>query len=233
MNKEVLIERLFQTLISGDRAGSRGIVNETIEMGVPAEELLSEIFWPTLNLVQKLFRADQLSCLSHHFATRIMRSLADQAQTRLRVSPSNGKRILIACGGTEQDELAASMAVDLIEAGGFEVAFAGGGVPFDEIMARVGEDRPDILLLFSSAAKDLPEIRRLIDELHEVNVCPEMQIVVGGGVYGRAEGLAEEIGADLYVPELGQVVDLLLEQNTKRARSDQRTVGRKRRAKVA
>ena len=233
MNKEVLIERLFQTLISGDRAGARGIINETIEMGVAAEELLTEIFWPTLDLIQKLYRADQLSCLAHHFATRMMRSLADQAQLRLTVSPSNGKRILIACGGTEQDELAASMAVDLIESAGFEIAFAGGGVPFDEIMARVGEERPDILLLFSSAAKDLPEIRRIIDELHEVNVCPEMQIVVGGGVYGRAEGLAEEIGADLYIPSLGETVLLLTGQNAKRAKSDQRTVGRKRRAKVA
>lgn len=233
MNKEVLMERLFQALICGDRASARNIVNETIEMGVPAEELLSEIFGPTLNLVQKLFRADQLSALSHHFATRLMRSLADQAQVRLTMRPSNGRRILVACGGTEQDELAASMAVDLIEAGGFEVAFAGGGVPFDEIMARVGEDRPDILLLFSSAAKDLPEIRRIIDELHEVNVCPEMQIVVGGGVYGRAEGLAEEIGADLYVPDLRELVCLLVEQKTKRARSDQRTVGRKRRVKAA
>jgi len=233
VNKEVLIERLFQALISGDRCGARHIVDETIESGVPAEELLSEIFWPTLNLVQKLFRADQLSALSHHFATRLMRSLADQAQTRLTVRPSNGRRLLVACGGTEQDELAASMAVDLIEAGGFEVAFAGGGVPFDEIMARVGEDRPDMLLLFSSAAKDLPEIRRIIDELHEVNVCPEMQIVVGGGVYGRAEGLAEEIGADLYIPDLRDVVGLLVDQKTKRAKSDQRTVGRKRRVKAA
>lgn len=233
MNKEVLIERLFQTLISGDRTGARNIVNETIEAGVPPEELLSEIFWPTLNLIQKLYRADQLTCLSHHFATRLMRSLADQAQSRLSVAPPNGRRILVVCGGTEQDELAASMAVDLIEAGGFEVAFAGGGVPFDEIMSRVGEERPDILLLFSSAAKDLPEIRRIIDELHEINVCPEMQIVVGGGVYGRAEGLAEEIGADLYIPDLRDVVGLLLERKSKRAASDQRTVGRKRRAKVA
>ena len=233
MNKEVLIERLFQTLISGDRAGARGIVNETIGLGVAAEELLTEIFWPTLDLIQKLFRADQLSCLAHHFATRMMRSLADQAQTRLTKSPANGKRIFIVCGGTEQDELAASMAVDLIESGGFEIAVAGGGVPFDEIMTRVGEDRPDILLLFSSAAKDLPEIRRIIDELHEVNVCPEMQIVVGGGVYARAEGLAEEIGADLYIPTLGETVSLLTGQNAKRARSDQRTVGRKRRVKVA
>lgn len=233
MNKEVLIERLFQALISGDRTGARDIVQETIEAGVPAEELLSEIFWPTLSLIQKLFRADQLTCLSHHFATRLMRSLADQAQARLTVASPNGRRILVVCGGTEQDELAASMAVDLIEAGGFEVAFAGGGVPFDEIMSRVGEERPDILLLFSSAAKDLPEIRRIIDELHEINVCPEMQIVVGGGVYGRAEGLAEEIGADLYVPDLRDVVGLLLERKTKRAASDQRTVGRKRRVKVA
>ena len=233
VNQEVLIERLFQALISGDRNEARAIVAEATNAGVPAEELATGLFWPVLNMVQRLHRADQLAALSHHFATRLLRSLADQIQPRFAVAPRNERRVMVVCGNTEQDELGASMAADLVEAGGFDVCFVGGGVPFDEIMARVGEDRPNVLLLFSSAAADLPEVRRLIDTLHEQNVCHELQIVVGGGVYGRAEGLAEEIGADLFVPDLADLVPMLREKAAQRARSDQRTVGRKRRVKAA
>lgn len=229
MNQEVLIERLFQTLVNGDRSAAREIVAETLGAGISAEEVLSDLFWPTLTTLNRLHRADQLSIMSHHFATRLLRSLADQVQLRLSRSPSLGRRVLIVCGPTEHNELAASMAADLVEARGFAVTFAGGGVPADEVMACVGEHRPDTLLIFSSSARDLPEIRRMIDRLHEVNVCPNLQIVVGGGVFNRAEGLAEEIGADLFVPELCDIADALVEQANVRASPGQRTVGRKRR----
>lgn len=233
MNQEVLVERFFQALTLGDRALARGIINETIDAGITAEELTTDLFWPTLNLLYKMRRADQLPILEHNLAVRLLRNLADQAQPRLNWQGRNGRRVLALCGGTEPDELSAAMACDLIEAGGFDVAFAGGNIPADEVVARVGEDRPDILLLFSSAATDLPEIRRLIDELHSLNVCPNMQIVVGGGVYSRAEGLAEEIGADLFLPTLRDIVTEMVRQAARRAGADQRTVGKKRLVKPA
>ena len=96
-------------------------------------------------------------------------------------------------------------------------------------MAHVGVDRPDVLLLYSSAATDLPGIRKLVDDIHSQGVSPQMQIAVGGGVYDRASGLAEEIGADLYIPELEQTANLLINFADQRATADQRTVGRKRR----
>jgi len=228
VNQEVLVERFFQALTLGDRGMARGIINETVEAGINGEDLTTELFWPTLHLIYKLRKADQLSTLQHGLAVRLMRNLADQTQMRLGWQERNGRRVLAMCGNTEPDELSAAMACDLIEAGGFEVAFAGGGIPTDEVIARVGEDRPDILLLFASAAADLPEVRRLIDELHNLNVCPSLQVVVGGGVYGRAEGLAEEIGADLYLPDLRDVVEVLLAKAERRAAPSQRTVGKKR-----
>ncbi len=233
MNAEILVERLFQQLVSGNRPGAREIVREIRASGWSDERCVLELYWPVLNLLDRLYRADQISTISHHFATRLLRLLTDQAQPGFETKARNGRRIMMACGDTILDEISAGMAADLVEAGGFEVRFAGGGVASDELMSQVGEDRPDILLLFSSAASDLPGIRQLIDHLREVNAVPDLQIVVGGGVYGRAEGLAEEIGADLYVDDLPNTVKLLTSEVDRRATEDQRTVGRRRRSKSA
>lgn len=120
------------------------------------------------------------------------------------------------------------MAVDLLEAAGFTVRFAGGSLPLDEIREIVHQTRPDALLMFCSEPCDLPDIRVLIDTLHEIGACPHTQIVVGGGVFNRAEGLAEEIGADLWAAHPLELVDSLIDESDIRATPDQRTVGRTR-----
>src|SRR6185436_6898059 len=104
---------------------------------------------------------------------------------------------------------AGQMTADLVEADGYEVLFGGGGVANDEILAEIGEQRPDILLMWASAPSDAPNIRQLIDTIRGVNACPKMQIVVGGGVFNRAPGLAEEIGADLWASSPEQLIDKL------------------------
>ena len=83
--------------------------------------------------------------------------------------------------------------------------------------------------MFASAPSDAPNIRVLIDHIREVDACPEMQIVVGGGVFNRAEGLAEEIGADLWATTPQELIQVLHEQKDRRATEEQRTVGRNRR----
>jgi hypothetical protein len=56
-----------------------------------------------------------------------------------------------------------------------------------------------------------------------------MQILCAGGIYKRAEGLAEEIGADLYAPDAAAAVAAATNEPTRRASSEQQTVGRTRR----
>lgn len=229
MNEELLVERLFSTLISGDRAAARQVVQEAHDAGMTAEQLSHGGFWEVLELINRLFRADQLSTLAHQYAIRLLRSLIDQAQARYTQRPSRNRRILMFCGTSEADELTALLAADLAEADGYEVFFGGGGVANDEIMGEVGERKPDILLMFASGPSDAPNIRVLIDNIRSVNACPEMQIVVGGGIFNRAEGLAEEIGADLWAKTPAELLEKLHKQKDRRASADQRTVGRNRR----
>lgn len=229
MNQELIVERLFQALITGDRMSARQIVAETRnEGGCSAADLSHEIYWSTLDMVNNLFRNDQLTTLAHHYAVRILRSLIDQAQCEYTQSARRGRKVCMFSGSSEADELAGQMTADLVEADGYEVLFGGGGVANDEILAEIGEQRPDILLMWASAPSDAPNIRQLIDTIRGVNACPNMQIVVGGGVFNRAPGLAEEIGADLWAKSPSELIECLQTETARRATEDQRTVGRNR-----
>ncbi len=233
MSREVLIERFIETAISGDRVAARQIVDECVAADVPAETIIENLFWPALDQIQRLYRQDQLSVLCHQYATRLMRMLADQMQMRLERHERNGKRLMVVCGRSEPNELAGQMSVDMLEAAGYEVYFAGGGVANDEVRTALGQLEPDALVLFSSVPQDLPEIRQLIDSLHDTGVCPDLQIVVGGGVFNRAQGLAEEIGADLWASTPCELVKAIDSEPERRMPSNQRTVGRRRRTRAA
>ena len=234
MQREALVERLFETLITGDRQQTRLLVAQAErELGSPSE-LINELFWPVHELIEKLYRADQLTRLNHHLAVRLLRVMIDQTAAKLKFAPSRGRTVFACCGPSESEELGAQMAVDILEASGFTVFFAGAGIAADEILGRVNEEKPDVLLMFCSAPQDLPEIRGLIDTIREIGAAAKTQVAVGGGVFNRAEGLAEEIGADLWASSPMEMIETLIDEPERRAETEQRTVGRTRRkAKAA
>ena len=231
MSQDILIERLFASLVAGDRPTSRRIMEETLADGVPASRVLSELCWPTHERIEQFYKFDQMTPVAYHSATRLLRTIVDQMSARLEPQPSNGKSIFAVCGPSQGEELGGQMACDMLEAAGFNVTFVGSlrapsedtarkttdAVPGDEVLAQVQQRQPDYLVLFSSAASDLPEIRRVIDTMREIGACKQTQIVVGGGVFNRAEGLAEEMDVDLSASSPLELIELLCEASTVKA----------------
>jgi methanogenic corrinoid protein MtbC1 len=209
------------------------VVQECRDSGVSATRLVTDLFWPTYEMIERLYRSDQLTKVSHHLSTRLLRVIVDQNALLLSRQASRNRTVFALCGPRDSDELGAQMAVDLLEQAGFSMSFAGGNIPNDEILQVVHESKPDVLLMFASGANDLPEMRALIDTLHEIGACPNLQIVVGGGVFNRAEGLADEIGADLWASTPLELVEMMIDQGAHRSHLEHRTVGRKRKAKAA
>lgn len=212
MCTDALRERFFDVLVTGDRVEARQVVLRALEAGDTAVDLITEMYWPTYEKIEKLFRNDQLSKLSHHYATRLLRVLADQTAGLIIPAATNGRSILVVCGPRDSDDLAGQLAVDMLTSQGFTVHYGGGGIPNDELLAEIKNRRPSALLLFASGANDLPHIRDLIDTIHEEYPERDMQIAVGGGVFNRADGLAEEIGADLWGEDPLDVVQLMVEE---------------------
>ena len=212
-----LSQQYLEPLLTGDREICRLVIDQALSKGVSEYELLTKLIWPTMELIQTLYREDRISQSTLNLATRLNRTITDQLAAKLPRSASNGRKVLIFCGNDEPEELGGQLCSDLFESAGWNVRFCGGGVPNDEILKLIGEHRPDLLVMYGTLPSGVPNVRKLIDYLREVNSCPEMQIMCCGGIYKRAEGLAEEIGRTCSPP-------------TRRARwASRRTTRRRRR----
>ncbi|MBC8106487.1 MAG: hypothetical protein H7Z14_07855, partial [Anaerolineae bacterium] len=223
----------LETLLAGDRVACRKVIDNAIASSIQPYELLTQLVWPTMELLQQLYRDDRIAIAALNLATRLNRMMTDQLCGQLPRAETNDKKVLIFCGDDEPEELGGQICADLFECDGWTVRFAGGGVPDDEVLKLIGEYRPDLLVMFGTLPAGVPAVRKLIDYLREVGSCPNMQVMCCGGIYKRAEGLSEEIGADLYAPDAADAVEVANTQSAKKATVDQQTVGRTRRIRKA
>ena len=228
---ETLLERFFATLFAGDRPAARTIVAEAFESGLASEEIIMQLIWPAMEKIQTLYRSDNINTGTHHMASRLLRMLADQLALRFERTERNNRSMLVVCSPGEPEELGAQITTDMAEARGWDVHFAGGGVPNDEIVGWIGQLQPQVLMVYGTVPSACPMVRQLIDLLHDVGISPKLQVICSGGVFNRADGLAEEIGSDLFASDPISALQLLKEHPHKRATPEQQTVGRKRRVK--
>jgi methanogenic corrinoid protein MtbC1 len=214
MLKEQIFEQYLDALFTGNRRQCQLIVEDVLHHGTPAISIYLDIIWPIMVEVERLLRLEKITTVQEHMATRINRAIVDQLQNKLPRKPSRYKKIIVCCASDELQELGAQIMADLFESNGWEVKLVGGGLNNDEILAFVNTYAPDILLIYGATPKQAPGIRQLINTVDDVNAWPDMKIMVSGGLFGRAEGLWEEIGADLYATTAQQAVQIASNDNT-------------------
>lgn len=202
------LENYVNHLLNGHRLDCRRIFDSALQDCDAPVELFTHLLWPAMERVQKLYRADQINIAVEHLATRINRQLADQVRQHLDFPEPNGRKVVMACAENEPEELGAQMTADLFEANGWGVYFLGGGVPNDEIMALCGRISPNILLIFGTIPHGVPGVRKLIDSMREIGMCSSMNVLISGGVFNRADGLWEEVNADLFAPDATQALNI-------------------------
>ncbi|MBW7992676.1 MAG: hypothetical protein FVQ84_22030 [Planctomycetes bacterium] len=198
MIKENILARYLEPLLQGDRKACRAVIEEALQSGIPANSVYVNIIWPIMVEIEKLLRDDKITPIQEHLATRVNRNIVDQLQNKLPRRPSKNKKIVFCCAPEEIQELGAQMMTDLFESNGWDVRFLGSGLTNDDILTFSNEYGPDILLIYGTGPKQAPGVRRLIDTIKSVNAWPDMSIMVSGGLFNRAEGLWQEMEADLY-----------------------------------
>jgi methanogenic corrinoid protein MtbC1 len=206
MIKEAILEKYLKALLNGDRNVCRSVIEEALQSGIPANQVYMNVIWPIMIEIDKLYREDKIDSAEEAFASRINRTIVNQLQNKLPRRPSKQKSVAIVTANTDQAELGGQMTNDLFESDGWETRFLGGTVNNDDILTFIHSYAPDILVLYGFNGKEAPVVRELIDRIRSVNAFPQMRIMLSGGVFSRAEGLWEEIGADLYAETAAEAV---------------------------
>lgn len=226
-----LFKQYLEHLFAGKRCQARELIFAAHDRGVTASKLLVKIIWPAMEQVDKLYRKDRITTAMEHMATRINRMLADQLQAVLARAQKHGRRIVVLSGSGQIPELCGQITADLFEGAGWSVWFLGAGVANDEILQLVGKLTPDILCICGANPREAPVIRNLIELIREVGVCEGMQVLVVGGVFSRADGLAEEVKADLYAPDIAAAIKTVEEHPVRIPKPDVPEPGRRRKRK--
>ncbi|MCP4374558.1 MAG: hypothetical protein GY794_00040 [bacterium] len=226
-----LFKQYLEHLFSGKRCEARELIFAAQDRGISASKLLKSVIWPAMEQVDRLYRDNHLSRIAEHMATRINRMIADQLNGMLARKPKNGKRMVVICGKGESEELGAQITSDLFEAEGWSVWFVGAGVANDEVLELTGTIQPDILTVYGVQAVDVPSVRKLIELIREVDPCDNMQVLVAGGVFNRADGLADEIRADLYAGDAAAALKTVAKHPVRVERPDVPEPGRRRKRK--
>ncbi len=226
MVKEEMLARYLEPLLRGDRKGCRAVIEEAMQSGIPANSVYVHIIWPVMVEIENLLRKDKITPIAEHLATRINRTIVDQLQNKLPRRPGKNKKVVVCCAPEELQELGAQMMTDLFESDGWDVRFLGGGLTNDDILTYINEYGPDILLVYGTAPKQAPSVRRLIDTIKSVNAWPDMRILVSGGLFNRADGLWQEMEADLYAENAIEALEVA-SSDTPVSQGEQRTINRR------
>lgn len=226
MIKENILARYLEPLLKGDRKACRSVIEETLQSGIPANSVYTNIIWPIMVEIEKLLRNDKITPIQEHLATRVNRNIVDQLQNKLPRRPKKNKKIIVCCAPEEIQELGAQMMTDLFESNGWDVRFLGGGLTNDDILSFTNEYGPDILLIYGTGPKQAPSVRRLIDTIKSVNAWPDMLIMVSGGLFKRAEGLWQEMEADLYAETALEALQMASGEKTV-VNCEKRTINRR------
>jgi len=225
MDMQNITRKYVENLIEGDRVACRNIIGEALQTGIPANSIYTGLFWPAMAAIEQLYRDHEIDIIIEHMATRINRTLVDQLQSKLPHNESRGLKMIIACANDEPEELGAQMCADLFESDGWEVRFLGGGIPNDEILSMIAIFQPDIVFIYGTKPSGAPDVRKLMDTTREIGACPKVRFMLSGGVFNRAEGLWEEIGADLFAETVQEALEVAL--TDRRAEPDLRKQRRK------
>ncbi|PKL46990.1 MAG: hypothetical protein CVV39_06405 [Planctomycetes bacterium HGW-Planctomycetes-1] len=208
MLNEVFLERYLEALLVGDRRKCREVIEDVLHNNnASIVGVYSDVIWPMMLEVDRLSRVEKITSVQEHLATRINRTIIDQLQNKLPKQVQNEKKVVICSSIKEISELGGQMIADMFESAGWDVRFIGGGLSNDDILEYVHEFSPEVLVIYGADPTETPAVRSIIDRIREISALPNMKIMLCGGVFGRAEGLWEEIGADLYAETPSEAVE--------------------------
>ncbi len=202
-------EQLIGQLLSGDRQSGRMAVRRlTAEYGTLANAV-NDVLWPALLGIESIASGEGISVFQHHYALSTLRGMIEQASSGFSRRMARGKTVMIVSGPDVGNECAGEMLATLLEADGYQVFFTRGIASSDEVVAEMARLSPDAVIVFSASAEDLPWIRSLTSRLNDWPNSSRPSVIVGGGIFARVPGLAQEIGVDTVADDPVAVGNLL------------------------
>ncbi|MFO7958451.1 MAG: corrinoid protein [Candidatus Brocadiia bacterium] len=199
------MEAIAEALIKGDRDTVVELVEEAVDEGVDAQDILNEGLVAGMDVVGRRFKNNEFYVPEVLIAARAMNAGMELLAPMLAESGAKPAGVVV-LGTVKGDlhDIGKNLVGMMLKGGGFEVIDAGIDVAPEKFVELLQENEAQILGLSALLTTTMPQMATVIEAVKEAGI--DAKVMIGGAPI--TQDYADEIGADGYAPDAASAVDL-------------------------
>jgi 5-methyltetrahydrofolate--homocysteine methyltransferase len=201
------IKPIYENVIRGDADSAKKNVQNALDAGIVAEDILKQGLIPAMQEVGDRFEKGEYFVPEMLVAARAMENSLGLLKPLLASAEvqSTGKVVL----GTVQGDLhdiGKNLVGMMLEGAGFEIVDLGSDVSPDKFAQAVREDKPDILAMSALLTTTMTAMKTTIEALEQAGLRDQVNIMIGGAPI--TDEYARMVGADGFAPDASRAASL-------------------------
>ena len=202
-----LIQKIRECVVDGRHKEIEFLVHEICKIGIAPGMVIQVGLIGAMDIVGRKFSTGEMfvpemmvSAMTMKLGLNILKPLVTG-----EAGESKGT-VLIGTVKGDLHDIGKNIVVMMLEGTGFRVVDMGVDIDVEKAVAKVAEIRPQVLGLSALLTTTMPEMKRVIEELHVQGLREKVKVMVGGAPVNAA--FSEEIGADGYGKDAIQAMAL-------------------------
>lgn len=204
---ENVLKSLIDAIEVGDASEASALVQQALDSGIPAPNILNDAMIPAMNHVGKLFEEGEYFIPEMLIAARAMQ--AGLALIKPQLILADVKAVGRVVAGTVKGDLhdiGKNLVCMMLEGAGFEIIDLGPDVAPEKFVEVVKDGKADIVALSALLTTTMPNMKVTIEALTSAGLREKVKVIIGGAPVTQA--YADQIGADGYAPDASRAVTL-------------------------
>jgi len=201
-------EKFYISLSQGKMEEVRKMIQEGLDAGEPAENILKEGLIPSMDRVGVMFKNGDiyipevlLAARAMHAGMAVLKPILSKSATVL------SDKVIIGTVKGDLHDIGKNLVTMMLEGGGFEVVDLGIDVPATKFIEAIKQYQPQVVGMSALLTTTVMEMKTTIQAIWKAGLGNQVKTIVGGAPV--TETLAEEMGADGYAPDAASAVDVV------------------------
>jgi len=198
---------ISQAIISGDMAETENLLEQALDKGSKAGDILHQAMIPAMAKVGDLFEAGEFYVPEMLVSARAMQRGLDKIRHLLQSSGVESAGYVVI--GTVQGDLhdiGKNLVALMLEGAGYEIIDLGTDISPEDFISAIKEKPNCLLALSALLTTTMDNMRSTVKIIEEAGIRDQVKIIIGGAPV--TQEFADEIGADGFAVDASQAVKI-------------------------
>ena len=196
-----LDERLERRIIDGEKKGLEADLDEALNSGKSALEIINQNLLKGMQVVGDLFGRGEMQLPFVLQSAEVMKSAVAHLEPHIEKTEDTGKgRILLATVRGDVHDIGKNLVDIILSNNGFETVNIGIKQPINEILRAAEENNVDVIGMSGLLVKSTQIMKENLEEMNQRGVSARWPVILGGAALTRA--FVEQDLAEIYEGEV-------------------------------